>query len=225
MPDSAFSLNLKQSACYDLFERHGLETNVATLALVISSSLRPDERRDDHVALFVHVAKRLVAAGLFTQIVVAVQCDEDRAISLELTRSLNLDSRFLIDDDLNPAQLSNLYASCRMVISSRLHAMILAMLGGVPAISLAPEVTFKEHAILDLLGLESLCVPTTTGPDRAAHICLAIASEADRHRAAVVTAISAAQLQLSEVPHHLRELFRKRAANWAGSSEIALRDA
>jgi polysaccharide pyruvyl transferase WcaK-like protein len=225
MPDSAFALNLEQSACYDLFERHGLDTNAATLALVISSALRPDERRDDHVALFVHVAKRLVAASLFTQIVVVVQCDEDRAISLELTRSLNLDSCFLIDDDLNPAQLSNLYAACRMVISSRLHAMILAMLGGVPAISLAPEVTFKEHAILDLLGLESLCVPTTTGPDRAAHICLAIASEADRHRAAVVTAISVAQLQLSEVPHHLRELSRKRAANWAGSSEIALRDA
>ncbi len=42
--------------------------------------------------------------------------------------------------------------SCRMVVSSRLHGVILAMLAGVPAISLAPEVWFKEHAVLDLLG-------------------------------------------------------------------------
>jgi polysaccharide pyruvyl transferase WcaK-like protein len=209
LPDSAFALNIERPARTAFFDRHGLDANAAILALVISSSLRPEERRDAHVALFVHVAKRLVASGLFDQIVVVVQCDEDRAISLALARSLELDPRFVIDDDGNPAQLSNLYSACGLVISSRLHAMILAMLGGALAISLAPEVTFKEHAVLDLLGLESLCVPTRIGAERAAETCLALASDAERHRIAIVAAVSAAREQLSEVPRHLRGVVRR----------------
>jgi polysaccharide pyruvyl transferase WcaK-like protein len=208
LPDSAFALNIERRAPGAGFDRHGVDANAATLALVVSSALRSEERHDTHVALFAHVAKRLVASGLFAQIIVVVQCDEDRPISLELARSLELDPRFVIDDDRDPDQLSNLYAACRLVISSRLHALILAMLGGAPVISLAPEVTFKEHAVLDLLGLESFCVPTRIGPERAAEICLALASDADRHRSAMA-ALSAAREQLSEVPLHLREVARK----------------
>jgi polysaccharide pyruvyl transferase WcaK-like protein len=218
MPDSAFALELSRAGVGELFDRRGLDANAATLALVISSSLRPNERSDAHVALFVHVARRLVESGLVTQIVIVIQSDADRAISLDLARSLQLDPRFLVDDDLNPGELSNLYGACRMVVSSRLHAVILAMLAGVPAISLAPEVTFKEHSVLDLLGLESLCVPARLGPDRAAEICLDIAFEEDRHRRAVVTAVSAARTQLTQVPHHLREVVQEaRAADWLRS--------
>jgi hypothetical protein len=79
------------------------------------------------------------------------------------------------------------------------------MLAGVPAISLAPEVWFKEHAVLDLLGLKSLWVPTRIGPVDAAKTCLDIAGDLDKHRRAVVAAVSAAQEQLAEIPHHLRE--------------------
>jgi polysaccharide pyruvyl transferase WcaK-like protein len=205
MPDSALVLELPRTGVGELFDRRGLDTNSATLALVISSALRPDERSDAHVALFVNVAKRLIESGQVTQIVVVIQSDEDRAISLDLARTLQLDPRFLIDDDLCPSQLSNLYGACRTVISSRLHAVMLSLLAGVPAISLAPEVTFKEHAVLDLLGLESLYVPTKMGSDRAAEICLGIASEEDRHRRAVVTAVSAARARLGEIPQRLRE--------------------
>lgn len=206
MPDSAFALERSRTAPS---EERGLDANAATLALIISSSLRAEDSRDGHVALFVHVAKQLVASGRVTQIVVVVQCDEDRGISLELARSLQLDPRFVIDDDLNPIELSNFYGGCWMVISSRLHAVILAMVAGVPAISLAPEVTFKERSVLELLGLDSLYVPTKLGSARAAEICLAIASEEDRHRRAVVTAVSSARQQLSEVPRHLREVARE----------------
>jgi polysaccharide pyruvyl transferase WcaK-like protein len=209
MPDSVFALELSGGGAGELFDSRGLDASAATLALVISRALRADEPADAHVALFVQVAKRLVESGLVAQIVIVIQCDEDRAISLELARSLQLDPRFLIDDDLTPDQLSNVYGACRMVISSRLHAVLLAMLAGVPAISLAPEVTFKERAVLDLLGLESLCVPTKTGPDRAAGICLDIASEEDRHRRAVQTAGSAARAQLNEVPRVLREVVQE----------------
>jgi polysaccharide pyruvyl transferase WcaK-like protein len=209
LPDSVFALELSGGGAREVFDGRELDANAATLALVISRALRPDEPANAHVALFAQVARRLVESGLVAQIVIVIQCDEDRAISLALARSLQLDARFLIDDDLSPDQLSNFYGACRMVISSRLHAVLLAMLAGVPAISLAPEVTFKEHAVLDLLGLESLCVPTKTGPERAAEICLDIAAETDRRRLAILTAVSEARAQLKEVPRVLREVVRE----------------
>jgi polysaccharide pyruvyl transferase WcaK-like protein len=86
-----------------------------------------------------------------------------------------------------------------------LHGVILAMLAGMPAISLAPEVWFKEHAVLDLLGLSALCVPTRLGPAAAAQKCMEIAGDLDRYRGAVAAAVTAAQAQLSEMPRHLRE--------------------
>ena len=209
MPDSAFSLEISRPASEKEFDRRGLDTNAATLALVISSALRHEEGREAHVALLAHVARQLRGSGQFAQIIIVVQCEEDREISLDLARSLQLESRFLIDDHLSPAQLSALYGACRLVVSSRLHAAILAMLGGTLAISIAPEVTFKEHAVLELLGLESLYVPTKMGPERAAKTCLAIASEEGRHRRAVEAAVAAAREQLKEVPHQLREAVGK----------------
>jgi hypothetical protein len=85
-----------------------------------------------------------------------------------------------------------------------MHAVILAMLAGSPAVSLAPEVTFKEHAVLDMLGLSSLCMPTRRGPLDVAKFCLDVAGELDRHGRAVVTAVAAAQEKLAEVPRRLR---------------------
>jgi polysaccharide pyruvyl transferase WcaK-like protein len=210
MPDSAFAQKFPAAGIDELFERRGLDPGIATLALVISSALRPDEAGKAHVALFSQIATRLVESGLVTQVVIVVQHDQDRPISHQLARGLQLDARCVIDDDLDPGQLSSLYGACRMVISSRMHAVILAMLAGVPAISLAPEVTFKEHAVLDLLGLTSLCVPTRMGPVAAAKACLDIAGDLDRHRRAVVAAVSAAQQQLAEVPYHLREAVARR---------------
>jgi polysaccharide pyruvyl transferase WcaK-like protein len=210
MPDSAFALKLPAVGIDELFERRGLDAGVATLALVISSALRPDDSGDAHVTLFSHIATRFVERGLVTQVVIVVQHEQDRPISRQLACRLQLDARCVVDDDLDPSQLSSLYGACRTVISSRLHAVILAMLAGVPAISLAPEFTFKEHAVLDMLGLTSLCVPTRMGPADAARICLAIAGELDRHGHAVVAAVSAAREQLAEVPYRLREAVASR---------------
>lgn len=206
MPDSAFALDFPASRNADLFTRRGLDPNAATLALVISSAIRPDERRDDYLSLFATVSQRLLDAGVVTQIVIVRQSDEDRAISLDLARQLKIDSGAFIDDDLSPEELSNLYGSCRMVVSSRLHAVILALLAGVRAVSLAPEVTFKERSVLDMVGLDSLWIPTRVGAERAAATCLAIASADDLD---VASAVAAARAQWNEVPALLRQLVEK----------------
>lgn len=199
LPDSALALTISTGM-------RELDFDPPTLALVISSALRANERREVHIALFAHVAKRLVEEGVVRQIVVVLQTDEDRAISRDLVDLLGLDARFFLDDDLDPDQLANVYRACRMVISSRLHAVLLSLLAGVPAISLAPEVTFKERAVLELLGLEALWIPSTTDADLVVRKCLAIASEDESLRRAVVSAVSAARAQWDEVPKKLREI-------------------
>jgi polysaccharide pyruvyl transferase WcaK-like protein len=205
LPDSALALTVSSmTAAGNPWGRRGVDIEAPTLALVISSALRANEQREDHVALFAHLARLLLASGVVRQVVVVLQTDEDGAISRDLAHSLALDPRFLLDDDLDPDQLSGVYGACRMVISSRLHAVLLSLLAGVPAISLAPEVTFKERAVLALLGLETLWIPSTTHPDRAGEKCLHIASEDQHHRRAVVSAVSAARAQWDEVPHKLR---------------------
>jgi polysaccharide pyruvyl transferase WcaK-like protein len=201
-----------------LSKHRGPDFDVPTLALVISSALRANERREEHVALFVHLGKRLVDAGVVRQVIVVLQTDEDLAISRELARGLDLDSKFFLDDDLDPEQLSNLYGACRMVISSRLHAVLLSFLAGVPAISLAPEVTFKERAVLELIGLESLWIPSTTTPDRAVEQCLGIAYDDSRHRSAVVSAVAAARAQWDDVPQRLQLIVQE--ARRVGKLEV-----
>jgi polysaccharide pyruvyl transferase WcaK-like protein len=209
LPDSALALTVSEVGAADLWARRGLDADAPTLALVVSSALRANEGSDAHVGLFALLAKRLVASGIVRQVVVVLQTDEDRAISGELARHLDLDPRFFLDDDLDPDQLANVYRACRLVLSSRLHAVLLSLLAGVPAISLAPEVTFKERAVLELLGLESLWIPSTTDPDRAVEQCLAIASADQSHRHAVATAVAAARAQWAAVPHQLREIVQE----------------
>lgn len=209
LPDSALALTTSKAGAGTLFARRGLDIDVPTLALVISTALRASERRKAHVALFAHLARRLVESGVVRQVVVVLQADEDRVISRDLADSVELDPRFFIDDDLDPDRLSDVYGACRMVISSRLHAVLLSLLAGVPAISLAPELTFKERAVLEVLGLESLWIPSSTAPGRAAQKCLDIASEDQSHRRAVASAVSAARAQWDEVPHELREIVQE----------------
>jgi polysaccharide pyruvyl transferase WcaK-like protein len=205
-PDSAFALTVPRAGAQELFARRGLDSAAPTLALVISSALRASEGRDAHVALFARLSARLAESGVVRQTIVVLQTDEDLEISRELVQKLGLEARFFIDEDLDPDQLSNLYGSCRMVVSSRLHAVLFSLLAGVPAVSLAPEVTFKERAVLKILGLESLWVPSSAGAERAAEKCLEIVAQERSHRTAVEQAVSAARAQWDEVPQLLRKL-------------------
>jgi polysaccharide pyruvyl transferase WcaK-like protein len=55
--------------------------------------------------------------------------------------------------DPSPVALMDSYAECAAVISSRLHAVVLALAAGSIGISIAGGVTFKEHALLSEVGL------------------------------------------------------------------------
>jgi polysaccharide pyruvyl transferase WcaK-like protein len=200
LPDSALALTFSKIA------HPAFDAAAPTLALVISSALRAMEGRSTHVALLARIATSLVESGFVRQIIVVLQADEDREISRALVQKLELEPRFFISGDLDPEQLSILYGGCRMVISSRLHAVLLSLLAGVPAVSLAPEVTFKERSVLEIVGLDTLWVPSMAGADRALEKCLEVASHERDYRKAIEVQVAAARAQWHEVPGRLREL-------------------
>ena len=164
VPDSAFGLTLDAVDMTTAFVRRGLNPAQPTLALVISSELRPDESVESHADLLASAARALVEARLISQMLIVVQAERDRAASRRLAALLGLKTSRLVDDNLDPAQLISLYAACRLVLSSRLHGVILSLLGGTPALSLAPEVTFKERAVLSELELPICASRPGTGP-------------------------------------------------------------
>jgi hypothetical protein len=60
--------------------------------------------------------------------------------------------------------------------------------------------------VLELLGLESLWISSSTDPHRALERCLAIAADEDGQRHAVLRAVAAAKAQWDQVPQVLREV-------------------
>jgi polysaccharide pyruvyl transferase WcaK-like protein len=148
-------------------------------------------------------------AGSVAQVIVVVQAAEDRAASWQLAALLGLGAQHVVDDDLDPQQLIALYRACHLVVSSRLHGVILALVGGTPAISLAPAVTFKERAVLRNVGLEELCVATTDAPARLGDLCVRVARDRADYVVRIRAAVEAARHTLqSEVPRLLQQVCR-----------------
>ena len=57
----------------------------------------------------------------------------------------------LVDEDLVAADLKQVYGACDLVVGSRMHSTILAMLAGVPTIGLAYQP--KTTGVFEQLGL------------------------------------------------------------------------
>ena len=58
----------------------------------------------------------------------------------------------LLEDDLSPADLRRLYARCRILIGTRMHANILAMGAGTPVVAIAYQP--KTAGIMAVMGLD-----------------------------------------------------------------------
>lgn len=133
-----------------------------------------------------------------------VQAEADREISRRLSELLGLSPSDVIDVDWDPQQLSAMYRGCDMVIASRLHAAILSLGAGTPAVLVAPEVTFKERAVLKVLGLEDLYVPSSAAASVSA-LCVRVATALPSYRLRVRAAVADARNNLKHsVPAFLR---------------------
>jgi polysaccharide pyruvyl transferase WcaK-like protein len=86
---------------------------------------------------------------------------DDRAESHRLVGMLaEPDRAVVIEDDLGPDELATLYGAAKLVVGTRLHSAILALIGGAPvvAVSYSP----KAEGIMGLLGLDPFVLPINT---------------------------------------------------------------
>jgi len=213
MPDTVFALQNEHRDVRSVLTSRGVDPSQRTAALVISTAVRPEEGLDLHVELFVRAARSLLEAQQVTQIIVVVQAEEDRFASERLAARLGLDTRSVIDDDLDPQQLIALYGLCDLVVSSRLHAVILAFIAGTPAVSLAPAVTFKERAVLGSIGLEDYCVQSSDAPELLGEICVRVAQDRLHHAARIQSVVETARDAMRKrIPAFLLDSLRPSSA-------------
>ena len=83
---------------------------------------------------------------------------DDRAVTMQLhARLRDGDRAVLLDEDLGPDELAALYGRAAVVLGTRLHSAILALVGGAPVVALSYE-PVKTHGVMGLLGLGDFVV-------------------------------------------------------------------
>jgi colanic acid/amylovoran biosynthesis protein len=204
LPDSVFGLRLPVIDMSRVFSSRGLRPELTTLALVVSSELT--ESAGSHAARLANAALALREARVIDQILIVVQAERDRDISRLLANLVGESPAMVVDEDLDPAQLVAVYSACSMVLSSRLHSVIFAFLGGTPAVSVATGLTFKEGAVLSLVGLGDLCVPVDHDHQILVDLCTRVCRTPEAIRERIASAVASARQALSTVPGLLRGL-------------------
>jgi polysaccharide pyruvyl transferase WcaK-like protein len=102
----------------------------------------------------------MLDAGHIEHVLVVLQAsgptpiENDRAISAELLALLPEGRASYVGDDLTAGELAALYGECRLVVTVRLHAAILAMVGGAPAYAIS-YFTAKTAGVMRRAGLPS----------------------------------------------------------------------
>lgn len=115
---------------------------------------------EKYLSSLAEIADYLIEKRYVNKIVLVVHNDgkhdileNDRIpISEVLKRMHHKDAAVVIDEDFSPAMQSALYGEGRMMIGTRLHAVIFSLVGGAPAIAIS--YTHKTDGIMKMLDLE-----------------------------------------------------------------------
>ena len=89
-----------------------------------------------------------------------IEDEDDRIITNDIYLSLSpraADMTIIFDQDLSPNQLCTLYGDAALVIATRFHAVVLAIRGGAPVLTI-PYFGTKAQGTLRDLGLENLII-------------------------------------------------------------------
>jgi polysaccharide pyruvyl transferase WcaK-like protein/O-antigen/teichoic acid export membrane protein len=162
--DAAFGLKLP-SLREVVVARYGLKAGsyVAISARSLDASGHTSELEENYRAALVETIEWLVAKKLLRVVLVAhttgpVDDEDDRTTSRAIYRRLRPEFSgdvLLLEDDLSPLELADLYGSAALVVSTRFHAFVLSLCGGAPSIAI-PYFGLKTQGSLRDLGLSEL---------------------------------------------------------------------
>lgn len=142
--------------------------------------------------LLVSSVVELWKTGSFRSVVGSPQSAGDVDPTSEVTdrigRAIGPGVALTIRDDLSPHQLMTVYAGAKVVLSHHLHACILSMISGTPAVAISVDGSKVEGVYQDL-GLPAQWVVTRdANPGRVAEVVLSASRQRDMVRARVAVA-------------------------------------
>ena len=165
-PDIAFSLDPRPNdAVAALLARHELKPGrfwVVTVRQVYQTTQRA-ERTQRFLTEMANFIEATLATGdtdkvvLFAHTIGPVANEEDRPITHRLKGLLPDERLIVVDDDLDAGEIAAFYGSAALLIGTRLHSVILALVAGTPAVAIS-YFGPKAQGTMRLVGREALCV-------------------------------------------------------------------
>lgn len=161
-------------------------------------------------AAWIHAVREAAdATGLAIRTVVQVREDEDRARELARLLGGTFDPWGDTDSVTHEDRLCDRYDAAQLVISDRMHVLVLAALSGAVPVELVPSPTAKIAEAFAAIDLQGISVDSTTA-DAA---CMTAALTPTPQRAAEITEhVHAAAATLGEIERDMRAAVREARA-------------
>lgn len=165
LPDSVFS--------FDVGDQHLAQDRVPMLnleptryAVIVIRMLGDARQRAEQTSIWAEIAKGLLERPGVAQVAVVAQVSgasgRDVESAIQVVAAASDERVVLMDADLSPVELVDLYASAAVTVAARLHAAIFAALSGNPAVAISMEGR-KTEGIYDSLGLPAWMVVDKDG--------------------------------------------------------------
>lgn len=199
-PDWAFALGADAEVLRDA------EAPRPLLALSVRQGLSHAARERPDDAWVARV--RALADDLGLQPVVVAQIERDGDLARDLAARLDCEAVTWLDDDhaRQEARLRETYRRSALVLSDRLHAVVIAATEGAVPVALSTGAMDKTTRTLAGAGIEGTSVPRDLGDPEAVRAVLA---DALARRAQIVEAVVAARGRLAELTDRISAEVRR----------------
>jgi polysaccharide pyruvyl transferase WcaK-like protein len=165
----------------------------------IAVTLRP--LRNIDLEQYVHEIRKLLILlkEEGEEIVIVVQSrgpsviEDDRIIIREVMADKLLQDMKVIDDDLSPWDVAEIYSKARLLIAIRYHSMVFAISRNTPVVAIS--YSDKAKLVLSDLGLEDLCLDIT---EFQAERCIAVVRKCLQERQRIVSELTSISQRLKQ---------------------------
>jgi colanic acid/amylovoran biosynthesis protein len=166
--DLAFALDLEPDVRQEEWaqgwrDRLGGQPLVAMTVRDWSFPRRGEEGRENYVSVMAAVIDDLAAKGYRTVLLPQVTgpaADDDRVMSRRVKEAARSRSAVVLTERVDPGHLLAFMRHCRLVVGTRMHSVIFALLAGVPVVAVA--YAHKTYGIMQAMGLSEYVVDIQT---------------------------------------------------------------
>ena len=130
---------------------------------MLAISVRPWPGDDAQWPVLAEVADRAVRQWGLRPVFVPLAGKGDTTASKQLRSLMVEGARAVVLPDLSPPEVYEVISKARLLLGMRLHALIFAVLAGVPAVGLSYDP--KVESFLRRIGLDDQCCPWGAGAE------------------------------------------------------------